>query len=183
MRMTTIFPAQYRIEESELPGAGMEVVHFKRSGLTMPEPTDGVILRVTPADANEWFGLFGSGVANGDRFSSGVYTTPSPDIACITVSGAAYWLNVYARTKEDIPVFPVRNVRTVTIFSAILLADFSSICAYGGSGLLWMAKGVGIDQLEIDSVEDNVIHCSSWRPDLGVRVPASLDIRTGKKIA
>jgi hypothetical protein len=154
------FPHSYTINRvTELPGNGQHPpIYFP--GATTAGGRDGLLLRFASANGEEWSGCF----AFGDYEFCGVFAVPDPDCACIVSRGAGYWVKVREPQKSfPMRFFPIRDVRIVLDARALLLADFTSLCAFGCDGQLWEHR-VCWDDLKIQDIREGIVRGVGYDP-------------------
>jgi hypothetical protein len=184
MKLIAHFAANYRVDfEAELPGERSDVLAFsQRNPRTDSIRRDGPLVKVVTDGSEAWFATF----ANGDRSGPWLecaFTTPDPDCLCVVAHGAGYWVHVRERTKEDVPIFPIRQFKLFN--DGLLLADFTSIARYDASGLAWRSERLISDRLDILSVSetDRIIVCSGWDAASAHEAFVQLDLLSGRRLS
>ena len=142
-----------------LPGDGQHPpIYFP--GATTVGGKDGLLLRFAGADGKQWSGCF----AFGDYGLCGVFAAPDPECACIVSKGTGYWVYVNEPEKSfPIRVFPIRDVRMVLDAQTLLIADFTSLAAFGSDGQLWKHR-VCWDDLKIQDTRDGIVRGVGYDP-------------------
>jgi hypothetical protein len=183
MKLIAHFAANYRVDfEAELPAEHFDVLAFsQRNPRTDSIRRDGPLVKFVTDGSEDWFATF----ANGDRSGPWLecaFTTPDPDFLCVVAQGAGYWVQVPKRTKEDIPIFPIRQFKLFN--DGLLFADFTSVARYDASGLAWRSERLVSDRLEIVSVNttDQIIVCSGWDAASAHEAFVQLDLRSGRRL-
>src|ERR1700731_3493299 len=127
------FPHSYTVNPTELSRNGEHPpIYFPR--LIRAGGKDGLLLRFTASNGKQWDGCF----AFGSYELCGVFALPNPDSVCVVSNGTGYWVHVNEPGKSsEMPVLPIRDVRIVTEARILLLADFTSLYAFGSDGQLW----------------------------------------------
>jgi hypothetical protein len=171
------FPHSYEVEElRELPGTGrfdVPLIYFPRPD-ARPE-RDGLWLKVHAADSGSWVGVFEFGY--GPQAVSRVVSTPDPDRACVVSRGAAYIVKAgEPDVWEEIPIFPVLDLRLISEHHLLVFADFTSLAAYGRTGLAWQSPRLCMDELKILRVTPDTIE------GVGYESRFLVDIRTGRSL-
>ena len=144
---------------AELPGDGQHPpIYFP--GLTTTGGKDGLLLRFTRSDGKQWSGCFGFGAWG----LCGVFAVPDPDCVCVVSKGTGYWVYVNEPEKSSqMRVVPIRDVRVVPDARTLLLADFTSLSAFGSEGQLWKHQ-VCHDDLKIQDIRDGVVRGVGYDP-------------------
>ena len=181
MRFFEYFPANYRVEfDCELPGTGGGVASFKH-GLNDPggKGLDGPLIHIQHDGVSSWLAVFAAGYTSGHAVN-GVFATPNPDVACIISGGAGYWVDTLARTSNDIPVFPIRQVEVTE--GEILFADFSCLAAFDSRGVKWVSDGLVSDMLRIERVDPirKSIICSGYDAPQSRKIEVCVNLETGE---
>jgi len=154
------FPHSYSvIELTELPGTGRHPpIYFP--ALTTAGGADGLLLRFSGSNGQHWSGCF----AFGDCGLCGVFAVPHPEIVCVVSKGAGYWVNVNQPEKSSrMHVFPIRDVRVVPGARTLLIADFTSLFAFGADGELWKQR-VCWDDLRIQEIQEGIVRGIGFDP-------------------
>jgi hypothetical protein len=153
------FPHSFTVEPTELsPNGEHPPIYFP--GLTTAGGKDGLLLRFTTSNGKQWDGYF----AFGDYTLCGVFALPDPDCVCVVSNGTGYWVHVNEPGKFfEIRGFPIRDVRIVTEARILLVADFTSLYAFGFDGQLWEHQ-VCWDDLKIQDIRGGVVRGVGYDP-------------------
>ncbi len=177
------FPHSYGVEQIlELPGTGklgIPLIYFPGSK-TRPEH-DGLWFKIIPASGAPWAGVFAFGC--GSKLAvSRVISLPDPDRLCVISRGAAYAVRSDDPSVwEEIPIFPVIDVRTVPEYGVVIFADFTGLIAFRGDSVLWKSSRLVWDDLKILSVTSETIDGTGYDPmNSGASSRFSVDFKTGK---
>ena len=153
------FPHSYRVVPTELSRNGEHPPIYFPGG-TRTGGKDGLLLRFTASNGDQWSGCF----AFGDYGLCGVFASPDPDSVCVVSNGTGYWVHVNAPEKSsEMHALPIRDVRIVTDARILLLADFTSISAFGSDGQLWKHR-VCWDDLRIQEIQEGIVRGIGFDP-------------------
>ncbi len=180
------FPADYEIEEiGDLPGNGkcnVPLFFFPRS--KDERERSGWWLRISPANGSSWVGVFAFGYPS-SRSISKVVSTPQPDRVCVVSRGAAYIVNVEEPDRfEEVPIFPVLDLRCIADHQLLVFADYTKLAAYSGRGIAWVSSQLCWDELQIRSISRGLIEGVGYNP-IDSRANEStfaVDIETGRSL-
>jgi hypothetical protein len=138
---------------------------------------DGVSLRVRSA-TKVWTGTFAFGYPD-PRALTRIFAFPSPDHVCVVSRGAGYVVDAaQPRDWYRIEAFPIYTARSAPSRSLLLFADFTTIAAYGPSGLVWKTERLSWDGLRLTEITDDYAWASAW--DTEKEVSVRIDLRDGK---
>jgi hypothetical protein len=94
----------------------------------------------------------------------GVFASPDPDRVCVVSAGTGYWVHVEEPEKSSkMRVLPIKDVRIVTAARILLLADFTSLFAFGSDGQLWKHQ-VCRDDLKISDIQQGIVSGTGYDP-------------------
>jgi hypothetical protein len=174
-------PHSYEVQElAELPGNGK----FSVPLIFFPPPQnrpehDGLWLRVRAASGRGWVGVFAFGYSSPPAFSR-VVSSPDPHRVCVISNGAAYLVEAEEpKVWEKIPVTPVLDVRLIPEHGLLVFADFTSLAAYGSTGLAWQSPRVCWDALKIVRVTRETIEGTGYDPTISRDSRFVVDLKTG----
>lgn len=98
-------------------------------------------------------------------------------------SGAAYLVNSeQPEACEEVGIKPVRDVRSVTEHQLLVLGDFTSLAAYGKSGLVWRSPRLCWDELKILNITHDTIEGIGYDAINGDESRFAVEIRTGRSL-
>jgi hypothetical protein len=190
--MVTVFddmglPHSYAVEvDPEFPGDGQWdciTIGFTADGA----PTEflnsqwGVplVLRVAPNAGQEWVLSVSGG--NGLTRVRGIYATPNPEAFLAVVDGAGLVVRADDPTSAHSLGLMVTQVLGVIKPKPVLLISVGvSVVAIDAHGIRWRTPRLCWDDLTIESVEDNQVHCSG---EFMPRAPFVLDLRSGEQLS
>jgi hypothetical protein len=175
------FPQSYSIEEvGELPGTGesrVPVFYIPRPK-NRPEH-EGLWLKIRSQNGKSWIGVFAFGSGPIIR----VLSSPDPNRACVISFGAAYFVNSeQPGAYEEVSIKPVRDVRSVADHQLLLLGNFTSLAAYGRSGLVWRSPRLCWDDLKILNLTHDTVEGTGYDPINRGESRFAVDIRTGRSL-
>jgi hypothetical protein len=160
--MDTTFPHEYECKQlHELPG-GSPQRHFYYPGGSSAGGADGLLVRIQPENDLSWSATF--------AFSSfvrtpiaGIFTMPDPQRFCVVASGAGYLVSANDPALwEPVDADPIIDVRPIHSHGIIVFANFTSMVAYGKSGVAWRTKRLSFDSLRITEVTGKFIIGEYW---------------------
>ena len=83
------FPATYELEiDADLPPAGGGPLQFFYPGAMQTGGSSDLLVKVTPSSGEAWFANF----AAGDYPLTAATTCPDPNVLCVVVGGAGYFV-------------------------------------------------------------------------------------------
>src|SRR5690348_16637351 len=153
------FRGMFEVEVlNELPGQGAELHYFPPA---RSHGCDGVLLRVTPAGAASWSGLFAAQPSG--RYKTGVYSCPDPNALCVVSNGAGYMLDVRdPEGYQEIPVSPVLHVVPAVKVGVLVFANYTDVLAWDSKGRRWLAERVSYDGIRDLHVDSGVLRGLAW---------------------
>jgi len=159
--MDTTFPHAYECELlTETPG--ISPPHYYFPGATTRGGRDGVLVEVRPERGLAWLGTFAFGQVT-PRGVVGVFATPDPQRLCVVSNGEGYLVSVMAPTEwEAVRATPIIDVRPVLAQGIIVFADYTTLVAYGQTGMKWKTKRLTWESLRIVEVTDALIRGEFW---------------------
>jgi hypothetical protein len=180
------FPHSYEVEElREWPGTGsfsVPVIYFPPPK-TRPDH-DGLWLKLKAKSGKTWIGVFKFGYKSPPAFSR-VLSSPDPERVCVVSDGAAYIVNSEEPDVwEQVPVFPVLDVRPLLEQEWLLFSDFIRLATYGSRKPGWRSSRVCWDFLKIADVTSNTIEGTGYDPTNSVTHESrfAVDLRTGHSL-
>jgi hypothetical protein len=162
MQVAVPFRHDYDVEVlTELPGdpTTEELLYFPHAGKVGGR--DGVFIRISPLRRAPWIGCFAFGRA--PRAATCVVACPNANEVCIVAMGAGYIVRAddpeqWWPTRSN----PVQNVIPVPDHELLVLADFTTLVAYGPGGLKWESVRLSFDGLEDISVSGDRLMVTAW---------------------
>jgi hypothetical protein len=162
------FEPAYEVDlDPEFPSAGdwpCPVFGFDHDGRVVSEFVSRwgtpLIVRVAPANAAEWVGMF---PADGLSGVEGVFAGPGPQQMCVLVGGQAYLVQV--DVPEDAAVvahFQVGQVVPALDPPLLLLVRFMDIVAIGTEGIAWRSPRLAVDDLRVLRADAGGVHCVGY---------------------
>lgn len=174
----TLFPANYDVELLEELYPTYEP-RFFYPGAHTDGGANGPTFRVAPAARAPWLGTFA--FRHRGAGSSGVFTTPDPDVVCIAAAGAVYL--VHADKPEwwsQLDLEPVRQIIQVPGAGVIVFVGDIMIEAHDRQGRVWITPRLGFDRLSRIVVTGETLTGIGSDPTMpGGGVPFTVDLRTG----
>jgi hypothetical protein len=179
-------PRSYEVEQlSELPGTDKLAVPL----IFFPPPKhrqehDGLWLKVKPASGPGWVGVFAFGMQSSCTFSR-VVSSPDPNRVCVIAKGSAYIVKAdEPEVWEQIPIIPVMDVRLSFDGSLLVFSDFTTLAAYGTTGLAWRSPRLCWDGLKIVKVTRETIKGTGYDPTNSITHESRfvVDAKTGRSL-
>jgi hypothetical protein len=107
---------------------------------------DGLLLRMTPRDAESWIGTFAFGAG---RFSR-VLSLPDPEKVCVVSRGEGYIVSARdPRAWEALRFAPITDARAAPAAGVVVFAKLTEMMAYGATGVRWRTGRLAWDGLKI----------------------------------
>lgn len=148
--------------------------HAKDSG------RDGLIVRFAIGSLCEWVGVFAFG-EHRKEFPSRVVPLPSSDLVVVVSAGAGYLIHEQVPGScESINSVPVRSLHSIASHGLLVLADDTTLVAYGSNGLIWETGRIGWHNLQIERVDNTCIHGKTFDVRSDEDVVFSVDAISGK---
>jgi hypothetical protein len=171
------FANAYSAEVIESMPSGALPVKFELSGARRAHP---LLVTITPLDDPSWIGAFARGY---DEKSSetGLWLTPDDARIAVVAAGAGYYVDVRDPAEwEEVPIFPIRFVRSLVEEELLVFGDFSRLAAYGRKGLKWQTADLVWDDLAIVSTDESSIIASGYDAEHDRQAEVRIDLFSGK---
>lgn len=140
---------------------------------------DGLVVRFAIGSKKEWVGVFAFG-EHGSECPSRVVPLPDSDQVIIVSAGAGYLVHEQVPGScERVKSVPVRTVFPIVSDGILVLADDTSLVAYGSSGLVWETGRIGWHNLRVERVEKSCIHGTTFDIRSDEDVAFSVDAKLG----
>jgi hypothetical protein len=140
---------------------------------------DGLIVRFAIGSQNEWVGVFAFG-EHGKTFPSRVVPLPDSDQVVVVSAGAGYLVHEQVPGScERVKSVPVRIVCPVVSHGLLVLADDTTLVAYGSNGLAWETGRIGWNNVRIRRVDNSCIHGTTFDIRSDENISFSVDARSG----
>jgi hypothetical protein len=176
------FEPHYQAEvDPEFPGDGdwrCRVLGYARTG-EAEEPFESrwgtpAIVRVGPAEAESWVGMFASGGLGG---VTAFTACPAPDQLAVGVDGLVYLVDVTDPAKVLARHDQVTQIVAVAGEPLLLLVSFTDMIALGADGVRWKTRRIALDGLRVvgASADEIVASCDNLEGSDTI----VLDARTG----
>jgi hypothetical protein len=180
-RFDFTFPRNYevRILEAAPPVHPVEKLYHYPVELEEGDRS-GAYVRVTPQSGRAWAGFFALGF-DSDQVVSQLCSTPDPERFCVVVGGYAYVVKAsdpvqWLRVEQQ----PVVDLRVLSQHGLLLFAGFTSITAFGGSGIAWTTQRLTWEGLTISAIDGDKLLGHGWDALADKEVPFIVDLKTGK---
>lgn len=174
------FPHRYEVELlPELPSSANNIYYFP--GATQDGGHDGVLVGVREDGNAPWVGVFGYGFARGKQVT-GIFACPNESELCVIARGRGYIGNAASPASfEELLIMPITDIRVVPEKHLLIFADFTTVFAWGITGLVWKSERLSSDGLDILSHDGHYISGTAWDASLSEPVTFKLDLETGKR--
>lgn len=140
---------------------------------------DGIIVRFGGED-RRWTGVFAFG-EHGGSCPRSVCALPDEDEVLVVSDGDGFIVNENVPGKfRNVKTVPVRHVLVITRKDMVVLADDTSLVAYGRGGVRWATERIGWSELRIERVTDRDIHCTTFDIRSDEDKHFTVDLETGK---
>ena len=172
------FPASYEVEIVDETLNDTEPRYYY-PGARRDGGKDGLLIAVSDK-TGRWMGVFEFGDSP-NVLLSGVFATPAADVLCVVASGKGYL--VHSDKPEwwsEIHAFPITTVLQAPEVELLIVANFTSIYAFGKDGLAWKSKRLVWDDLRITSYDRHTLCGDGFDPTQSARVAFAVDLRTGE---
>lgn len=156
-----------------LPATGGMPLYF---GSGLRSHSEGLVVRVTPREAEPWVGNFALGVGGITR----VMEAPEINIICVVAEGNAYFVDVTRPLKYEIGFTMVERAIDISERQLLVLANNTGLVAYGSGGCFWRTPRISWDGIEITNVSPHLITGVAWNAPTQSEVTFSVDVLTGK---
>jgi hypothetical protein len=145
----------------------------------LASPSDAMLLRIVPQDAEEWTGKFEGGYPSPSAVTT-VRTGPRPDLLLVVNRGSGFLVPVEDPDSAiELDLSPVVGVAVSPEHDTVVAADFTHLAGFGPEGRRWIAE-VSWDGVELDGVEGSVVHGRGWDAPQGRKAGFAVDVRTGR---
>lgn len=140
---------------------------------------DGLVVTFGLGADHEWTGVFAFGM-NGELLTRAVIPLPDGDLVLVVSDGDGYIVRESVPGEfQKVRAVPVRSVHVVESQGLVILADDTSLVAYGQAGLVWKTDRIAWHELRVENVCDLEIECMTFdiRSDEDIRF--TVDVETG----
>ncbi len=140
---------------------------------------DGVVVTFGSGTENEWTGVFAFGM-NGNLMTQAIVPLPDGDRVLVVSNGDGFIVRESVRGEfEKVSAIPVRSVHVVESHRLVVLADDTSLSAYGEGGLVWETDRIAWHELRVENVSANEISCKTFDIRSDEDVSFTVDLETG----
>lgn len=160
-RIDLTFAHEYEVEIlDELPGRAISRTYYyppesKRGSI-------GLAVNVMPHVGDAWHGMI---LMDSDGAEAFVTSCPNPHEICLIAGPTGYIINVRNPGEAtELPLAPITDVRPVLEDAVLVLADESTVGAWGRTGLAWRTPDLCWDDLRIRTIEDGIVQGEGWTP-------------------
>ena len=123
---------------------------------------DGVIVTFGLGTDHEWTGVFAFG-NNGQLRTRAIVPLPESDLVVVVSDGDGYMVREgQPGLFESVRAVPVRSVHVIPSAGLLVLADDTTLCAYGQKGLVWETDRIAWSELVIEDVSPTNIRCRTY---------------------
>jgi len=176
--MDRTFAHSYECEWlSETPTATLP--HYYYPGASTEGGRDGILVKVHPERGQAWLGTFAFGQFT-PKGVSGIFTLPDPERLCVVSCGEGYIVTATMPTVwEAVQATPIIDVRPIHAQGIIVFADYTTLVAYGKTGIKWKTKRLTWDSLKITEVTDTLLKGEFWDIRSEAMTSFVVDLATG----
>jgi hypothetical protein len=140
---------------------------------------DGVVVTFGSGTKNEWTGVFAFGM-NGNLATQAIVPLPNSDRVLVVSNGDGFIIRESVCGEfEKVRAVPVRSVHVIESHRIVVLADDTSLSAYGQNGLVWETNRIAWHELRVESVTGNEISCKTFDIRSDEDVSFTVDLETG----
>ena len=158
------FPSQQRFY---IPEGGLE------------DGKDGVIVTFGSGTEHEWTGIFAFGW-NGTLTTKAIVPLPINDRVLVVSNGDGFIVRESFPGKfEKVHAIPVRSIHIIKSHSMVVLADDTSLSAYGKDGLVWKTDRIAWSELRVQSISPKKITCKTFDIRSDEEISFTVDLNTG----
>ena len=141
---------------------------------------DGLIVRFAIGSEHEWVGVFAFG-EHGQGYPSCVVPLPNSDLVVVVSNGAGYLIHEQIpESCKSVKSVPVRSLHCIASCGLLVLADDTTLVAYGSNGLIWETGRIGWHNIRIERVGNNRIQGTTFDVRSDEDVVFSVDALSGK---
>ncbi|HSS97829.1 MAG TPA: hypothetical protein VLK33_12400 [Terriglobales bacterium] len=179
------FPSTYEVEEvGDFPGNGEfrePIYYFPR--LKNAREHTGSWLKIKSSSENSWIGVFALEYQVPPAISR-VLTTPVASRLCVISAGMGHIVTASnPDVYEQIPIFPILDVRAVKDKGLLIFSDFIRLAAYSRDSLIWKSPRVCWDDLKITNISDDIIEGVGYDPTSSEQTRFAVDLLTGRLLS
>jgi len=140
---------------------------------------DGVMVVFGSGTEDEWTGVFAFGM-NGDLATKAIVPLPNGDRVLVVSDGDGFIVRESLPGEfEKVRAVPVRSVHVIESHKMVVLADDTSLSAYGQEGLVWETDRIAWHELRVENVSANEITCKTFDIRSDEDVSFTVDFETG----
>lgn len=146
------------------------------------ELSDGVILAIHPAEGEPWIGVFELGDERPQLVAPRqVIGWPDERSLCVIHRGVGCLVRTDDPVvNEEIECGPICDLLVIPDRRLVVFADFTSLIAYGPTGVVWRSGQVAWDDVKIVRAERDVLRVTGYDPTAKASQPVfSVDLETG----
>lgn len=183
MITNTEFKHHYEISiNPDWPSGTTDVTMFQFPVANVTGEQIGLAVEVTPYRSKDWLGVFLLGYQS-PKALSGVFCCPNPDAICIVSGGRGYMIPVQNPDQgQELEAFPITNVICLVENELIILADFTTLHAFGPNGKEWSTRRLVYDDLKIVDINPVQIRGTGWDGPMNREVDYVVDLATGRHV-
>jgi hypothetical protein len=141
---------------------------------------DGLIVTFGLGEAGEWTGVFAFG-NNGQLRTRAIVPLPESDLVVVVSDGDGYMVHERQPGSFDgVRAVPVRSVHVIPSAGLLVLADDTTMCAYGRQGLVWETERIAWSELVIEDVSSTKIRCRTYDIRSEENLVFEVDVQDGR---
>jgi hypothetical protein len=180
MAVDLTFPTRYKAEHLlTLPSEAQEERRFYFPPTETPDRGPNLLVKVIPDTGEPWLGSFAPGY-DSPKSVTGIYAYPDGMSLCGISQGKGCVIRSdNPHNWRGVDTHPILSVITIAAEHLLLFVDFTTISAYGQSGLVWKTPRLSWDGLTITEVTTNHVRGLAWDSPEDREVEFLVDIKTG----
>lgn len=144
---------------------------------------DGLIVTFSSGTNHQWTGVFAFGM-NGNLRTRAIVPLPQSDRVLVVSDGDGFIVSESIPGEfQTVRSIPVRSVHVIESCEVVVLADDTTLVAYGKDGIAWETGRIAWHELRVDDVSDEEIICTTFDirrdKDVSFTVDAATGVRHG----
>lgn len=181
MKLERSFSTAYECELANLgPALYGQTYHFGPGSELDARARDGLLVAVHPNAGAAWVGRFQFGDIRLSQLNA-IQSHPNPNILCVIARGNGYLVDSRDPSKWELALgYPITRAIPVVSCRLLLLANVTTIAAYGPSGLVWESDRLSWDRFSITKIDGWKAWGAYDDPD-GEERTFQLDLSSGER--
>jgi hypothetical protein len=172
------YPKAYQVMAVEAPSGAETMRHLYFPG-AVEAGKDGVILKVSPRNAEPWVGTFAFGYQSPPALTA-VLGCPDERMLCVISAGQGYTVLTDDPYRWNrLAPFPIVQAFPIPTKRIIVLADFTTLTGYRNEVPLWQTEQLSWDGINITEVAQGSLKGTGWDAPDQREVAFIVDLETG----